>query len=397
MRRPSARAGGGGIVRPVERTVMLGVPLACLGMDDTVEWIDHAVASRTPHQVATANLNFLALGQRDPGFLRILQDASLVTCDGMPLCWVSRVQRTTLRERVTGADLVPRLCERAARRGYRLFFLGPPGSTEEAARRLRARYPGLQIVGCESPPYGPIEAWDNARYCERIREAATDLLFVGLGAPKQERWLAAHLRASGAPVGIGVGATFDYVAGRVRRAPRVARAVGLEWAWRIAVEPRRLWRRYLYDAAIAAPRLTRQLWASRAAERRSGNDGRGQVRLRMAGRRGEVAVLSLVGSFPRERLAMVRRATRGVRGGPLGLVLDLTEAGFLAPTVLGDLTALVGWVRSVDGQAALVASPGVRRQLEAAGLGELAPFESSVTEAVGRLVRGGDRPEVFAA
>jgi N-acetylglucosaminyldiphosphoundecaprenol N-acetyl-beta-D-mannosaminyltransferase len=384
-------------VTPVERVVMLGVPLARLDMEATVEWLDRAVASRSPHQVATANVNFLALAQRDPEFLRILQAASLVTCDGMPLCWASRVQHAPLQERVTGADLVPRLCELAAQRRYRLFFLGPPGSTEEAARRLRVRYPGLEIAGCESPPYGPIEAWDNAGYCARIREAETDLLLVGFGAPKQERWLAAHLAATGAAVGIGVGGTFDYIAGRVRRAPRAAQAVGLEWAWRIAVEPRRLWRRYVRDAAVVAPRLARQLWTSRAAERRSTGEAPGQVRLRRSGRHREVAVLALEGSFPAERLAVVRRATLGLGGGARGLVLDLAGARFLAPTVLGELTALVGRVRSRDGRVAIVASAAARRQLAAAGLAELAPFTPSVGRAVA-LVRGAPgRPVVVAA
>jgi N-acetylglucosaminyldiphosphoundecaprenol N-acetyl-beta-D-mannosaminyltransferase len=384
-------------VTPVERVVMLGVPLARLDMEATIEWIDQAVASRSPHQIATANVNFLAVARRDPEFLRILQAASLVTCDGMPLCWASRIQGTPLRDRVTGADLVPRLCELAARRRYRLFFLGPPGSTEEAARRLCARYPGLEIAGCESPPYGPIDAWDNAGYCARIREAETDLLLVGFGAPKQERWLAAYLAASGASVGMGVGATFDYVAGRVRRAPRAAQAVGLEWAWRIAVEPRRLWHRYVRDAAVVAPRLARQLWTSRLAARRSAGASPGQVRWSMAGRLRDVAVLTLAGGFPPERLTLVRRATQELGGTACGLVLDLTGASFLAPTVLGELTALVGRVRSRDDRVAIVASADARRQLAAAGLDELAPFAPSVGAAIA-LVRGeAGRPAVVAA
>lgn len=382
---------------PPERVVLLGVPLARLDMRETVEWIDRAIASGTPHQIATANVNFVAVAQRDPGFLRILQAASLVTCDGMPLCWASRVQRTPLRERVTGADLFPRLCELAVQRRYRLFFMGPPVSTEEAAARLRARYPGLEIAGCESPPYGPIESWDNDRICARIREAGTDVLLVGFGAPKQERWLAAHLAASGAAVGIGVGGTFDYVAGRVRRAPRIAQAMGLEWAWRIAVEPRRLWRRYLLDGALVAPRLARQLWTSRLAARRSESQGPGQVRLRRVGRRGEIVVLRLAGGFPPEGLGRVRLAIHGVPADPRGLVLDLADAGFLAATVLGELTALVARLRAAEGQAAIVASAAARRQLEAAGLGALAPYAGSIAEAIGRVHEGAGRPVVVAA
>lgn len=384
-------------MNPVERTVMLGVPLACLGMREAVEWIDRAIATRTPHQVATANVNFLAFGHRDPEFLRILQDASLVTCDGMPLCWLSRLQGAALTERVAGADLVPLLCELAPRRGYRLFFMGPAGSTEEAARRLRVRYPGLEIVGTETPPYGPIEAWDNRAYCARIREARADLLLVGFGAPKQERWIARYLGETGVSVAIGIGATFDYIAGRVSRAPVALQATGLEWAWRIWAEPRRLWRRYLLDAAVVGPRLARQVWTSRVAERRFRRDTRGRVRLRRVGQRGDVFVLSLVGSFPGDRLDLLRQATRGVRGSPLGLIADLTEARFLAPTVLGELTALVGWIRATGGEAAVVTSPVARRQLVAAGLASLAPAYPSVTEAVGQLARERARQVAVAA
>ncbi len=384
-------------MNPIERTVMLGVPLARLGMRDAVEWIDRAIATGAPHQVATANVSFLALGHRDPEFLRILQDASLVTCDGMPLCWMSRVQGAALSERVAGADLVPLLCDLAHQRGYRLFFMGAAGSTEEAARRLRVRYPGLEIVGTEAPPYGPIETWDNRVYCARIREARADLLLVGFGAPKQERWIARYLEETGVPVAIGVGGTFDYIAGRVARAPVALQATGLEWAWRIWAEPRRLWRRYLLDAVVVGPRLVRQVWTSHRAERRFRRDAGGRVRLRRVGRRGEVFVLSLVGRFPADRLDLVRQAMRGVRGSPLGLIADLTEARFLAPTVLGELTALVGWVRATGGEAAIVASPAAHRQLEAAGLASLAPAYPSVTEAVGRLVRERARQGAVAA
>ena len=384
-------------MNPVERTVMLGVPLARLGMRETVEWIDGAIATGASHQVATANVNFLALGHRDPEFLRILQDASLVTCDGVPLCWMSRLQGAPLTERVAGADLVPLLCDLAHQRGYRLFFMGPAGSTEEAARRLRVRYPGLEIVGTEAPPYGPIETWDNRAYCARIREARADLLLVGFGAPKQERWIARHLEETGVPVAIGVGATFDYIAGRVARAPVALQATGLEWVWRIWAEPRRLWRRYLLDAVVVGPRLARQVWTSHRAERRFRRDTGGRVRLRRVGRRGEVFVLSLVGSFPDDRLDLLRQAAQGVRGSPLGLIADLTEARFLAPTVLGELTALVGWIRATGGAAAIVASPAAHRQLEAAGLASLAPAYPSVSEAVGRLVRERARRVAVAA
>ncbi|HEV8676641.1 MAG TPA: WecB/TagA/CpsF family glycosyltransferase [Methylomirabilota bacterium] len=382
---------------PVERTVLLGVPLARLDMEDTVAWVDQAIASGEPHQIATANMNFLAHARRNPEFLRILQDASLVTADGMPLCWASRLQGAPIPARVTGADLVPRLCALAADRGYRVFLMGPPGSTGEAARRLTERYPGLRIVGVETPPFGPIESWDNAAYCARIRQARADLLLVGFGAPKQERWIARYLPRTEAAVAIGVGATFDYIAGRVRRAPWLFQAVGLEWAWRIWEEPRRLWRRYLVDGLTAGPAVLNQLVTSHLAERRSRRARPGRVQLRRMRGRGEVFVLSLSGRFPTDRLDVVQRGMRGVRGTPLALVLDLVGARFLAPAVLGELVALVGWVRSTGGSPALVVSAEAARQLAAAGLDSLAPRFPTVAEAVGHLMRDRERRLVVAA
>ncbi|HEV8311081.1 MAG TPA: WecB/TagA/CpsF family glycosyltransferase [Methylomirabilota bacterium] len=367
----------------VERTVLLGVPLARLGMADTLDWIDRALASGESHQIATANVSFLALARRDPDFLRILQDASLVTADGMPLCWASRLLGAPVGERVTGADLVPSLFALAARRGYRIFLMGPPQSTEEAARRLCARYPGASVVGIETPPYAPIEDWDNAAYCARIREARTDALLLGFGAPKQERWIARYLPETGARVAIGVGGTFDLVAGRVRRAPATLQAVGLEWLWRLCAEPRRLWRRYFFDAAVVGPRLVAQLASAHRAARRARRGAAGRARVRRA--RDGGFVLSLAGRLDASELPALRHAIREIRGAPVSLVVDAADVTYLAPTVLGELVALVGWTRATGGGVVFVESPGVSGLLERAGLDTLAPRALSVPEALGRL------------
>jgi N-acetylglucosaminyldiphosphoundecaprenol N-acetyl-beta-D-mannosaminyltransferase len=374
--------------------VVLGVPLACLDMDEAVGWVERAIASGSPHQVVTANVNFLSLARRSPEFLRLLQDASLVTADGMPLCWTSRLLGARIPERVTGADLVPRLAAHAARHGHRLFLMGPPGSTPEAARRLRAAHPGLEIAGVETPPYGPIESWDNEAYCTRIREARAAILLVGFGAPKQEQWLARYLARTGAPVGIGVGGTFDYIAGHVRRAPAVVQAAGLEWAWRIWREPRRLWRRYAVDGSRVGPALLAQLVGTRRARRRARRAAPGRVRVGLAG---AVVVLSLGGRLAADGRARLTRALRGFRAAPPALVLDLAEAELLAPTVLGDLVYLVGRVRHAGGQTRLVVSIEASRQLAAAGLDGLAPRAPDVATAVSQLARHRGRRLVVAA
>jgi N-acetylglucosaminyldiphosphoundecaprenol N-acetyl-beta-D-mannosaminyltransferase len=376
---------------------VLGVPMACLDMDAAVQWIERAIASGTPHQVVTANVNFLSLARRAPEFLRLLQEASLVTADGMPLCWTSRLLGTAAPERVTGADLVPRLAGLAAARGHRLFLMGPPGATPEAARRLQAAHPGLEIAGVESPPYGPIESWDNDAYCARIREARAAILLVGFGAPKQDQWLARYLGRTGAAVGMGVGGTFDLIAGQVRRAPAPIQAAGLEWAWRIWREPRRLWRRYVSDGRRVGPALLAQVLETRRARRRARAAAPGEARAERAGPAGSVVVLSLAGPLEADGRQCLTRALRGIRDVPEALVLDVGEAVFLAPALLGDLVYLVGRVRRAGGRARLVASAEASRQLAAAGLDELAPRAPDVATAVRQLAGDRDRRRLVAA
>jgi N-acetylglucosaminyldiphosphoundecaprenol N-acetyl-beta-D-mannosaminyltransferase len=178
--------------------------------------------------------------------------------DGMPLVWAARWLRTPLPERVTGVDLLPALCERAALRGHRVFFLGgAPGVAEEAATRLRQRFPGLQIVGMESPPYRELTSEERQQQQERIRAARPDLLFVAFGQPKGEFWIAEHCEALGVPVSVQIGASLDFVAGRVLRAPRWLQRLGLEWAYRLWRASRRGWRcavnNGLFALAMVAP------------------------------------------------------------------------------------------------------------------------------------------------
>jgi len=166
----------------------------------------------------------------------------MILADGMPLVWASRGR---LPERVAGSDLVPALCERAATKGYRVFLLGAaPGVADEAARRLCARHPTLVIAGTAAPPFRELTVQEHADLFEQIRAARPDLMFVAFGQPKGELWVAEHSRALGVPVTAQVGATLDFLAGRVRRAPRWLQRLGLEWAYRLFLEPRRLVSRY---------------------------------------------------------------------------------------------------------------------------------------------------------
>jgi N-acetylglucosaminyldiphosphoundecaprenol N-acetyl-beta-D-mannosaminyltransferase len=238
---------------------LLGVPFDNITTAETVQRIEQMVASRQPHYLVTANVDFLVQGLRDVELHRILMDAHLVLCDGMPLVWASHLLGNPLPERVAGSDLVPLLIEAAAKKNYRIFFLGgTPESTEQAVDNLRKKYPDLTIAGHYSPPFADLLEMDHADICRRIRDAHPDLLFVSFGCPKQEKWITMHYRSLGVPVSVGVGATIDFLAGRVRRAPRWMQLTCTEWIFRLIQEPRRLFKRYFFDLWIFLHAISQQ-------------------------------------------------------------------------------------------------------------------------------------------
>ncbi len=252
-----------------DQVELLGVPIDNLTMSSAIARVEDLVARGIPSYVVTPNVDHLVKLQRDPEFQRAYAEADLVLADGMPLVWASRLLRTPLLAKVSGSDLFEVFAEVAARRGYRLYFLGGrPGAAERAASVLGERHPGLLVCGVEAPPRGfEQDPAQNDAVIARVRAARPDVLFVGLGAPKQELWLHAHRDALEVPVSIGVGASFDFVAGMVQRAPRWAQRSGLEWAWRLSMEPRRLWRRYLVEDPAFFYYLTVQLLAARRSTR----------------------------------------------------------------------------------------------------------------------------------
>src|SRR6185436_16019915 len=240
---------------------ILGVPFDSVTTAETIDIIARMIESRRPHYIATANVDFLVQAAQDIELRRILFDAHLVLCDGTPLLWASRLLGNPLPERVAGADLVPLLIQVAAQKGYRLFFLGATSeSAEKAVANLQRQYPKLVIAGHYSPPFSQLLEMDHDEIKRRIKEARPDLLFVSFGCPKQEKWMAMHYRTLGVPVSVGVGATIDFLAGQVRRAPRWMQRSGSEWIFRLAQEPRRLFRRYLNDLGVFGLSIVRQWW-----------------------------------------------------------------------------------------------------------------------------------------
>jgi N-acetylglucosaminyldiphosphoundecaprenol N-acetyl-beta-D-mannosaminyltransferase len=247
-----------------------GIPLARLGLLETVAAMGDLIAAGRPAQVITANTHYAMLTEKNIDLQVINAGAALILADGAPLVWASRWHGTPLPERVAGADLIFELSAEAARRGYCMFFVGgAEGVAKEAAERLLARYPGLKIVGTECPPFRGLTAEEEAVLIARIRAARPDLLIAAFTMPKGERWLAANLDALGVPVVVNVGAAIDFAAGRVRRAPRWMQKTGLEWAFRLLLEPRRLARRYARNARFIARMFARDLGQRTILRRRA--------------------------------------------------------------------------------------------------------------------------------
>jgi N-acetylglucosaminyldiphosphoundecaprenol N-acetyl-beta-D-mannosaminyltransferase len=230
----------------IPRVDVLGVGISAIDLPAAVDEISRWIEAREPHYVCVTGVHGVMECQRDPALRRIHEASGLTTPDGMPMVWAGHYAGARGMRRVYGPDLMLALCERAAERGWGSYLYGGrPGVPERLGRRLEGRFPGLRIVGSYSPPFGPLDEAEEARLAAAIREAAPEILWVGLSTPKQERWMAAHIDRLGVPAVLGVGAAFDIHAGTLAQAPPWMQRAGLEWLFRLWREPRRLWRRYL--------------------------------------------------------------------------------------------------------------------------------------------------------
>lgn len=224
------------------RVNLLGVDIDALSMEETVERVAGLIRNNRPSRVMTLNPEYLYRAQFDRELLDLARRADLVTADGEGIVWACRVSGCPVPERVTGIDLLLRLLERASSSGWSVYLFGAaPGVAAAAAERIRRDYPGLKIAGCR---HGYFQADEESRIAQEIKKTRPDLLFVALGAPKQEIWIDCYLEKTGARVAIGVGGSFDVLAGRVRRAPRWVRRLRLEWLARLLRQPSR-WRRQM--------------------------------------------------------------------------------------------------------------------------------------------------------
>jgi N-acetylglucosaminyldiphosphoundecaprenol N-acetyl-beta-D-mannosaminyltransferase len=206
------------------------------------EWVDE----RSSHYICVTPAHAVMDVYRDDELRQIYNESGLTTPDGMAIVWLLKWYGYNSVDRVYGPDLLLAVCEQSVERGYRHYFYGAaPGVAQELAEALQNRYLGLEVVGVESPPYRPLTPDEDMEIVHRIRDARPDFVWVGIGSPRQERWMRDHLALLDVPVLIGVGAAFDFLSGNKPQAPRWIQRSGLEWLFRLVSEPRRLWRRYI--------------------------------------------------------------------------------------------------------------------------------------------------------
>jgi N-acetylglucosaminyldiphosphoundecaprenol N-acetyl-beta-D-mannosaminyltransferase len=232
---------------PAPDTVdVLGVPLALTDYEQALDWIERAVAEDNRRYVCVCNVHTVMASAEDPELRQALSSSAVNVPDGQPLVWAMNALGHSIDDRVYGPELMARACGRSAANGTRFYLYGGrnQGALVQLALNLRQRYPGVKIVGGYSPPHRPLTEHERASVAQEINSSQADVVWVGIGVPKQEKWMAQMRPLLEAPVLIGVGAAFDFHAGLVPQAPVWIQESGLEWAYRLVHEPRRLWRRY---------------------------------------------------------------------------------------------------------------------------------------------------------
>lgn len=228
------------------RTNILGVGVSAITMQRALDQMACWIEERQQTYVVVANVHTVMETQSRPEYRAVVNRADMVTPDGMPLVVLSRWLGQPHVERVYGPDVMVAFSALAAERGYRQYYFGgAEGTPERLAATLQQQFPGLPVAGTHSPPFRPLTAEKDRAVVDRINDAAPDVVWVGLGCPKQDFWMAEHRDRLNAPVLIGVGAAFDFLSGQKQQAPRWMMRYSLEWLYRLWQEPRRLWRRYL--------------------------------------------------------------------------------------------------------------------------------------------------------
>jgi N-acetylglucosaminyldiphosphoundecaprenol N-acetyl-beta-D-mannosaminyltransferase len=246
------------VLSPIRRVDVLGVQISGVDISRSVDEIESWVNTAARSYVCVSGAHGVLESTRDEDLARIHNEAGLTVPDGMPMVWAGRSVGLDEIGHVRGSDLMLAVLERAQELGWRSYFYGgQEGIPERLVERLRERFPDLEVAGCYSPPFRVLTPEEDEDVVRRINDSGADLVWVGLSTPKQERWMAKHRDRLDASALLGVGAAFDYHAGCLRQAPVVFQNSGLEWVYRLASEPRRLWRRYLVGHSQFAYRALR--------------------------------------------------------------------------------------------------------------------------------------------
>lgn len=232
--------------RPPATQTLLGVPVALTDYERTLRWIDAAVAARSREYICVAAVHTVMAVQEDEQLRQAVLGSSFTVPDGQPLVWALKALGHEMGDRVYGPTLMDLACARAARTGQKMYLYGGrnQGALAQLTRTLRLRHPGLKIVGGYAPPFRALTDAEEDHIAYDINRSGADVVWVGIGVPKQEKWMARMRPRLDAPVLIGVGAAFDFHAGLVPQAPPRMQRLGLEWLFRMSQEPRRLWKRY---------------------------------------------------------------------------------------------------------------------------------------------------------
>lgn len=233
----------------MSRMKFMNIEIDNLTMQETLETIDRLIQERNNAYVVTPNVDHIVQLETNEELQDVYANASLILTDGKPLLWIAKWYGTPIKEKISGSDLFPLLCEMSARKGYTMFFLGAAeGIAAKCAENLVQRYKGLKVVGTYSPPYGFEKDFAEIdKIKQMIRNTSPDILNVGLGCPKQEKFMYYYCKELGVPISLGLGASFDFEAGNIKRAPKWMADHGLEWLFRITQDPKRLTKRYLID------------------------------------------------------------------------------------------------------------------------------------------------------
>lgn len=341
--------------------IILGVPIDDLNMEQALDRIEEFVQigreTGKTHQIATVNADFVVKAMKDPELRYLLQESDMATADGMPLVWGSRLLGVNIEDRVAGADMVPALAERSAKKGYSIYFLGAaPGIAAQAAQLLQNQNPDLIVAGVKSPPYSAVIDMDPS-IIEEIKAARPDVLLVAFGNPKQEKWIGMYGHELGVPVMIGIGGTLDFITGNTKRAPEWMQRVGLEWMYRLLQEPRRLWKRYAVDLVHFGAFFLRQWWAMR-----KGNVPTAVLPDTDLILVEDKAVLNIQGKLTIEDYDQFGAVSQEALSNSARIIVNLAQAEFLDSAIIGALVGLAKQARDAGGEVLLAAVPPVIMQ-----------------------------------